>query len=356
MGLTFFLLSEAECASTFGEKINMKTRNTIHCILGGLLIITGLSLNLEVNAQNVGIGTDNPHPSAKLDVVSFDQGVLVPRLKEAWRLAIEDPANGLLVYDITYDAFFVYDGGWKKIIDESQLPDMSHIRDADNDTWIHTENNPDQDSIRIRVGGIDMGWINNKAYNFKSPGNSLFIGESSGASDNGTDNENLFIGKNSGTNTENGFQNLLIGNDAGRDNTSGSRNLFIGHNAGRESDSSYYNVVVGSGAAVEMTNASDNVIVGDDAGQNIGSGSLNVMIGSLSGQFSSDQSNNVMVGAYSGYQNSNGGGNVYVGSAAGRTNNGENNVFIGRNAGEILCRIESIVHRQYQYRRTTDLW
>ena len=333
--LTFFLLFEGIDTSTFGKKINMKNRITIKSIVCNLFLIACISFTFQAGAQeNVGIGTDNPHPSAKLDVFSFDQGVLVPRLKEAWRQGIQDPAQGLLVYDITHKAFFVYDGVWKKIMNEDQLPNHDHITDADNDTWIHTENNPDQDSIRIQVGGIDMGSINNKAFNFKSPGNSLFIGENSGMTDDGSENRNLFIGKNAGTNTISGWQNILIGSEAGKENTTGARNLFIGHDAGREMISADYNVVIGSGAGVEMTNGNDNVIIGDDAGKHIGSGDFNVFVGSLAGRNNANNNDNVMVGTQAGYQNALGGRNVFVGSSAGRTNNGADNIFIGNHAGE----------------------
>ena len=47
-------------------------------------------------SQSVGINNINPDPSAVLDVQSSTQGMLVPRLKEAWRLAIQNPAIGLL--------------------------------------------------------------------------------------------------------------------------------------------------------------------------------------------------------------------------------------------------------------------
>ncbi|NNC94770.1 MAG: hypothetical protein HKN92_04355, partial [Chitinophagales bacterium] len=65
---------------------------------------------LSANGQSVGINTINPDPSAALDVQSFDQGILVPRLKENARLNIQNPATGLLVYDIDNLRFYTYDG------------------------------------------------------------------------------------------------------------------------------------------------------------------------------------------------------------------------------------------------------
>ena len=58
--------------------------------------------------NNVGIGTNTPDASSMLDVQSTSQGVLVPRMTTAQRLAITTPANGLLVYDTNFDCFFYY--------------------------------------------------------------------------------------------------------------------------------------------------------------------------------------------------------------------------------------------------------
>ena len=54
------------------------------------------------NAQNnVGINPTGalPDPSAALDVVSNNKGMLIPRMSAAQRLAIVNPANGLMVFD-----------------------------------------------------------------------------------------------------------------------------------------------------------------------------------------------------------------------------------------------------------------
>ena len=57
-------------------------------------------LALSANAQ-VGIHTENPHASAAVDMRtnSNQGGVLLPRMTAAQKLAISNPAHGLLVYD-----------------------------------------------------------------------------------------------------------------------------------------------------------------------------------------------------------------------------------------------------------------
>jgi len=56
--------------------------------------------------QNTGIGTLTPNPSAKLDVVSTTQGMLVPRLTTVQMNAIAAPANGLMIYNTDSLCFF----------------------------------------------------------------------------------------------------------------------------------------------------------------------------------------------------------------------------------------------------------
>lgn len=75
-----------------------------------LLILLLLAvLGKEVFSQNnMGIGTENPDPSAILDISDTTKGVLVPRMSSIQRLAIPSPSNGLLVFDITEDCFLYY--------------------------------------------------------------------------------------------------------------------------------------------------------------------------------------------------------------------------------------------------------
>ena len=62
-------------------------------------------------AQNVGIGTANPNASAMLDVTSTTKGVLVPRMTQAQRNAITNPATGLLIFQSDGTKGFYYNNG-----------------------------------------------------------------------------------------------------------------------------------------------------------------------------------------------------------------------------------------------------
>lgn len=60
--------------------------------------------------HNVGIGTTTPHPSAKLEVQSTTQGLLIPRLSTTERNAIASPAAGLQIYNTTDQSLDFYNG------------------------------------------------------------------------------------------------------------------------------------------------------------------------------------------------------------------------------------------------------
>jgi hypothetical protein len=76
-----------------------------------LLAIAVIFTTTVTNAQtNLGVGTASPDASAKLDVTSTNQGILVPRMTTAARTSIATPAKGLMVYDSTIKAFYYHDG------------------------------------------------------------------------------------------------------------------------------------------------------------------------------------------------------------------------------------------------------
>lgn len=66
-------------------------------ILSALLLLS----SIISYSQGIGINNDesDPDPSAILDVKSTTQGMLVPRMTTAQRIAISAPANSLLIYD-----------------------------------------------------------------------------------------------------------------------------------------------------------------------------------------------------------------------------------------------------------------
>lgn len=83
-----------------------------------LVVITAVAQN------NVGIGLNNPDPSAILHLESTGKGFIAPRMTSAQRTAIPSPANGLLVYDTTADCFYYYTtaNGWVSLCQLAGTP------------------------------------------------------------------------------------------------------------------------------------------------------------------------------------------------------------------------------------------
>ncbi|WP_237559451.1 phage tail protein [Edaphocola flava] len=96
-----------------------------------------------IQAQNnVGIGTTSPASSAKLEVNSTTQGMLIPRMTSAQRITISSPATGLMVYQTDGAAgFYFYNGGGWVSLSSYTLPSQSGNSgkvlktDGSNATW-----------------------------------------------------------------------------------------------------------------------------------------------------------------------------------------------------------------------------
>ncbi len=83
------------------------------------LLVSMFFLTNFVSAQNnIGIGTNTPNASAKLDITSTTSGLLTPRMTQAQRTGIATPATGLLVYQTDgTTGFYYYDGtAWTRVV------------------------------------------------------------------------------------------------------------------------------------------------------------------------------------------------------------------------------------------------
>jgi hypothetical protein len=65
---------------------------------------------LPAFSQSIGINTNNPDPSSLLELHDTTKGVLLPRMNTQQRLAIQNPAQGLLIYNIDIRCFEVFGG------------------------------------------------------------------------------------------------------------------------------------------------------------------------------------------------------------------------------------------------------
>ncbi|MES2592166.1 MAG: hypothetical protein V4608_09795 [Bacteroidota bacterium] len=80
-----------------------------------------ISISSFAQTNSVGIGTLTPDPSALLDIngnQSNNKGLLIPRLTALQRIAINSPANSLLVFDTDSSCFFYWSSAataWKSL-------------------------------------------------------------------------------------------------------------------------------------------------------------------------------------------------------------------------------------------------
>ncbi|WP_316820730.1 hypothetical protein [Pedobacter gandavensis] len=85
-------------------------------------MLIGLLFAFGAKAQ-VGIGTNVPDASAQLEVLSTSKGLLIPRLSLIQREGINNPANGLLIYQTNnLPGFYYYNNGqWQKLASNSEI-------------------------------------------------------------------------------------------------------------------------------------------------------------------------------------------------------------------------------------------
>lgn len=116
----------------------------------------------------------------------------------------------------------------------------------------------------------------------KNTGNSVFLGDNAGKSDDLSSNFNVFLGHSAGRENTIGVNNTAVGYSAMRSNISGYRNVVIGRRALENDTSGHYNIAIGDVALLSNKNGEKNVAVGASAGQgNKGSG--NVFLGYQAG-------------------------------------------------------------------------
>lgn len=93
----------------------MKTYKLVFIVL---IIALGFNLNAQVAVTTDGSSAD---PSAMLDIKSNDKGLLIPRMTEAERDAIDTPAEGLMIYQTDgTEGFYYYNGTtWKAVAEKT---------------------------------------------------------------------------------------------------------------------------------------------------------------------------------------------------------------------------------------------
>ena len=165
-------------------------------------LLVALSAQFANAQNNVGIGTTTPNPKAALDISSTTKGLLIPSMSTGQRIVIANPAEGLLVYDLTFSRLYQFqDGAWRNFIDNSywtrsttrqrvfNLSDSIGIGTSIPQERLHVAGNIKAIGDLLTTGDVKMNNPasilqiqnagNNKAY-LQLSGNNLRMGTNSG--------------------------------------------------------------------------------------------------------------------------------------------------------------------------------
>ena len=234
----------------------------------------------------VGFGTTNPDTSALIHMSTLDKGLLVPRMQQTHREGIDNPADGLLVYQTDLDTGFWYFRGntWVPMGYKS----MS-LADGDCDTGVDVEKTPDEDMIRFYVDTLERWIMTGARLEPHNSGGAIFIGELAGELD-------------SMLNT----RNIGIGYEALRKNTSRTGNVAVGAYALQDN---------GEGAQGSLQSR-DNTAVGNLSMSDNTTGFFNAALGSYSMSLNTTGLHNTALGYAAMYTNTGGQKNTAVGYAS----------------------------------------
>lgn len=280
----------------------MKTFFTKSLYIVAIFSASSLGAFAQKEKANVGIGTTQPDESAVLDIKSSTKGLLIPRMSLQQRGQIQNPANGLMVYQTDMlSGFYFYDGKeWKPLTSETSANSVA----ADPNDWALAGNAVSGPGVAAATAASFIGTPTNIPINFKI-GTTVagrigtlqtLIGNNVGAGITGGNNTafgvsalnqtttstfNTAIGSNSLVGSNTGGVNTAVGSNTLNANTTGSQNAALGVNALRKNTTGSNNLAIGTYALQENLNGAGNLSVGTSSLGNLKTGMNNVAIGTL---------------------------------------------------------------------------
>ena len=336
------------------------------------------------------MGINNTSPSSSLDItassvsspVSTD-GILIPRVNE-FPSGVDGDQNGMLVFitgsGTPSEGFYWYDHSgpdWipvvKKIDDLTDGKSEVYDGTADEGPSVFLgsgtgANDHGTNNMNVGIGFNSMNSIttgaNNIAIGYNSSNaittNFGNIAIGSNTLENNTGKHNVAIGTNVLNANIGGKNNMAIGNNSLVSNTTGNLNTAVGPFTMQDNLTGKNNIAFGSFALADLTQGDGHVAIGPYAlrflqgvatvgvaNTAVGSQSLaqlitgtgNTSIGHQSLQYGTLQDDNTAIGHFAGFHagrddaiNPNV-GNTFIGKNAGFAVSGDNNVYIGKNAG-----------------------
>lgn len=279
--------------------------------------------------KNVGIGTTTPDNSAVLDINSSDKGLLIPRMSLQQRNAINNPADGLMVYQTgEQGGFYFFEG---KTNEWKPITEAKAVAGVDGDWTLQGNVAGANDFIGTTNNAPFVLRVNNRRSGLIGTSNSVYLGYLTGNGSTGAHNTGIgYLAMQSNTG---GQRNTVFGSQALRLNTTGNDNMAFGFNSMSKNTTGSNNVAVGFSSLPNNTTGTFNMAIGAGAlSANVG-GSRNVGVGYASNFKNVTGNNNVAIGFYSLFEGNGTSNNVAIGTEAGRNNVGNDNIFIGKSAG-----------------------
>ncbi|MGG9971103.1 tail fiber domain-containing protein [Ferruginibacter sp. SUN002] len=248
-----------------------------------------LLLNVTAHAQqSVGIGTNIPDNSARLEIAATNKGLLIPRVSLTTltdNATISAPATSLLVYNTnaTVGVGYYFNSGtpaspvWKKLLNTGDAGGASGWGLTGNagTTTANFLGTTDAQPIRFRINNFKAGYFSRS---------NIFMGDSAAV--------------------------------VARENFTAA-NVGIGFKALQNADSTSYNVAIGAYAMYQNTIDQSTVAIGDfslfDNDDYYGGGNVNTGVGSNALSYNIDGYYNTGVGGYTMIDNYSGAGNTAVG-------------------------------------------
>ena len=309
-------------------------------------------------AQSMGIGTNTPDTSARLEIKSDKKGILLPRISNVQ--VISSPVKGLLAYDSTLNDLMINKGNetipsWTSLSNESSS--WSLTGNAGTNPLVNFLGTTGDDrlvfKIRGRFGGTIDSLKNNTAFGFKADqhqpigGNTAFGFYS--LSSNVEGNNNTAFGTEALWYNTHGDRNIAIGSAALWVNTYGIRNVAIGWGAINQNElggnntgignyalgaAQYENYVTAVGStAMEYGDGLYNTVFASKAMRYSDNAPYNTSFGSSSMENIYTASFGLAVGAYALHKIYTGVQNTAIGiNALYNTEFGQSNVGMGWNA------------------------
>jgi hypothetical protein len=252
---------------------NMKNNFRLLVVALGIIAVTPAIAQKD----NVGIGTTKPDQSAVLDVSSSTKGLLMPRMSLQQRSSIQNPAQGLVVYQTDFlSGFYFYDGAeWKTMTSQNSVAGV----DGD---WVVGGNGTLPGAPTI----ARLAYDNNIPFEIRMVSNRGALLQ--------TSNPNTSFGYAALNAVSSGQFNVAFGAFALSNTTTGSNNFGIGTSALESNTTGSGNMALGTAALISNTVGGNNTAIGNYAGQNV-TGNSNIFLGYAAGQTAGNVQNKLYI-------------------------------------------------------------